>query len=58
MTYGHDMAASTIPGSLFEELPTGVATSALSLSTNILATILVTYKAWYVQEFNICSLCG
>lgn len=36
------------PGALFEGIPTGLATCVLSLSTNILATLLVAYKAWYV----------
>lgn len=38
----------SVPGTMFEGIPIGVATSVLSLSTNILATLLVAYKAWSV----------
>ncbi|KAI1795718.1 hypothetical protein LXA43DRAFT_1080150 [Ganoderma leucocontextum] len=34
------------PGTLFEGLPLGIAACVLSLSTNLLATLLVAYKAW------------
>ena len=40
----------TVPGTMFEGIRIGVATSVLSLSTNILATLLVAYKAWSVQK--------
>ncbi|KAM5535325.1 hypothetical protein V8D89_011010, partial [Ganoderma adspersum] len=36
----------SVPGSLFEGVPIGVATCVLSLSTNMLATLLVAYKSW------------
>ncbi len=36
-------------GTMFEGLPIGVAACALSLSTNVLATLLIGYKAWYVS---------
>lgn len=37
-------------GTMYEGLPIGLATCVLSLSTNIIATLLVGYKAWYVSE--------
>ena len=40
---------------MYQGVPIGIATSVLSLSTNILATLLVGYKAWYVvmqAEYN------
>ena len=36
------------PGTLYEGLQIGIAACVLSLSTNIFATLLVAYKAWYV----------
>ena len=44
-----------IPGALFEGVPIGLVTCALSLGTNILATLLVAYKAWYVCKTDIGS---
>ncbi len=42
----------SFPGTLFEGLPIGIAVCVLSLSTNILATLLVVYKAWYVLDLE------
>lgn len=47
----------SIPGTLFEGLPIGIATCVLSLTTNILATLLVAYKGWYVGQIRIGSRC-
>ena len=33
-------------GTMYEGLPIGLATCALSLCTNLLATLLVAYRAW------------
>ena len=44
---------------MYQGIPIGIATSVLSLSTNILATLLVGYKAWYVvmqAEYNFSEL--
>ena len=38
---------------MYEGLPVGLATCVLSLSTNLLATVLVGYKAWYVSDSSI-----
>ncbi|KAM5536427.1 hypothetical protein V8D89_009863 [Ganoderma adspersum] len=37
-------------GTMFEGLPIGVAACALSLSTNVLATSLIGYKAWQMRR--------
>ena len=37
-------------GTMFEDLPIGVAACVLSLSTNVLATFLIAYKAWCVSS--------
>ena len=41
-----DKPGSNVPGSLFEGLPIGTAACVLSLCTNLVATLLVAYKAW------------
>ncbi|KAM5536425.1 hypothetical protein V8D89_009861, partial [Ganoderma adspersum] len=38
------------PGNLFEGIPIGIAACVLSLSTNILATCLVSCKVWYSRR--------
>ena len=40
---------SSQPGVLFEDISFGLATCALSLATNLAATLLIAYKAWYVH---------
>ena len=46
----------TAIGSTFEGLSVGLAACVLSLSTNLLATLLVGYKAWYVTNPSGLSL--
>lgn len=41
-------------GFMYERIPAGLAASVLSLSTNLLATILVGYKAWCVCGVPTC----
>ena len=40
-------------GSMFVGLPAGIAACVLSLSTNVLATALVGYKAWCVADLML-----
>ena len=46
---GAVVVLSSQPGALFEDNPFGLATCVLSLTTNLVATLLIAYKAWYVQ---------
>ena len=46
----------TAIGSMFEGLSVGLTACVLSLSTNILATLLVGYKAWYATNRSGLSL--
>ena len=39
-------------GSLFGGDPWGIAAAMLSVLTNIAATILIAYRAWYVSSFD------
>ena len=44
--------------SIFQALPIGTASSVLSLNTNLVATLLVGYKAWYdtsIKHYIRCS---
>lgn len=42
-------------GTLLTGVPIGIATCALSLGTNVLATLLVAYKAWCVLKVTVTS---
>ena len=46
------------PGTLFEGLKVGIAACILSLFTNLFATLLVAYKAWYVRAPNQGQILG
>ena len=36
-------------GTMFQRVPIGIVACVFSLSTNLLATILIAYKTWYVM---------
>ena len=44
----NDVSFNTQFGTVYQGIPSAVAASVLSLSTNLWATFLVGYKAWYV----------
>ncbi|KAM5529994.1 hypothetical protein V8D89_016339 [Ganoderma adspersum] len=47
---GTVVVLSSQPGALFEDNPFGVATCVLSLTTNLVATLLIAYKAWTARR--------
>ena len=45
-------------GTPYQSVPSGVVASVLSLSTNLWATLLVGYKAWYAVSVQYDIRCG
>ena len=52
-----DSQTLNLLGTMFEREPSGIGAYAMSLATNLLATLLVAYKAWFVLRLvRVCLI--